>query len=137
MKKISLIILLIISSFFISACNKGSYEELNYKQLMKKIEKEESFVLTLGAASCINCEIFRETIEEINKKYKITTYYIDLDKLDEDQSETIKKLFPFSGTPTTINIVKGKEKNILSRIVGAKDYITVKEKLISWNYIKE
>lgn len=137
MKRMVLIILLVISSFFISACSKGSYKEITYEELNKKMEKEESFILTLSAASCINCEVFKDTMTEINNKYKITTYYIDLDKLNEEQYEKIKKLFVFNGTPTTVNIVNGKENNLLSRIVGSSDYVKIKEKLINWNYIKE
>ena len=137
MKKLYLITLLIISSFFMSACSKNGYKELSYKELIKKIENKDNFVLTLEAASCINCEIFKGTMTEITSKYKITTYYIDLDKLNEEEEKELRTLFSYTGTPTTVNIVEGMEKNSLSRIIGSSDYITIKEKLISWNYIKE
>ena len=54
-----------------------------------------------------------------------------------DERVEIKKYFDYVGTPTTINIVDGIEKNNLSRIDGADDYISVKEKLVNWGYIEE
>lgn len=136
MKKV-FYVLLIISCFFLSACSNKGYKELSYKELIKKVENKENFVLTLEAASCINCEMFKGTITEITEKYNIVTYYIDLDKLTEEEEENISKLFPYRGTPTTINIENGVEKNSLSRIIGASDYLKIKEKLVSWNYIEE
>ncbi|MEG2028835.1 MAG: hypothetical protein RR050_03020, partial [Bacilli bacterium] len=84
------------------------------------------------------CDQFKLTLEEINKKYHINIKYIDIYKLENEPQkiEKIKKLFPYTGTPTTINIIDGKEQNNLSRIDGARDYIDTKEKLIKWGYIK-
>ena len=131
------IMLVIIACILLTACKKDNYVELSYKELNKKIENKDSFVLTISAKSCINCEIFKDTIKEINKKYNITTYYIDLDKLTSDEENTLKQLYLYTGTPTTINIISGKEENKLNRIIGSSDYLTIKERLINWSYIKE
>lgn len=137
MKKLSEIFLLIITCFFMTACSKGEYRELTYKDLMDKFSKEDSFVLTIEAASCINCDMFKDTITEIANKYNIIVYYIDLDKLSSEEENTLKAMFHYTGTPTTINIVKGTESKSSSRIIGRSDYIKIKEKLINWGYIKE
>lgn len=137
MKKICKLFCMIFMCFFITACGKVGYKELSYKQLMSKLSNKEDFVLTISSASCINCEMFKGTINDIVNKYEIVTYYIDLDDFTSDERTEIKKYFDYVGTPTTINIVDGVEKNNLSRIDGADDYISVKEKLINWGYIKE
>lgn len=137
MKKLLKLCLLIVACFFMSACGKNGYQELTYHELMNKLEDKNNFVLTLEAASCINCEIFKGTITEITRKYNISVYYIDLDELSEEEESNLKKMFSYTGTPTTINIVNGIEKNSLSRIIGASDYASIKDKLISWGYIKE
>lgn len=135
MKKCKLLIIMLC--FILTACSKGSYKELNYQELMKKLDNKESFIITLEAGSCINCEMFKETMDEITKKYKVTTYYIDLDKLNDEEAGKIHSIFDFTGTPTTINLIEGKENPSLPRIKGRSDYLEIKEKLIKWGYIKE
>lgn len=135
--KVLKIFLSVIICFILSGCSKGSYKELTYQELMNKIDNKDSFVITLGAGSCINCDMFKDTIEEVNKKYKITTYYIDLDKLNEEEEGKLKSIFDFTGTPTTINLIEGVENSSLPRIKGRSDYLEIKEKLIKWGYIKE
>ena len=137
MKKICKLFCMIFMCFFITACGNVGYKELSYKQLMSKLSNKEDFVLTISSASCINCEMFKGTINDIVNKYEIVTYYIDLDDFTQEERTELKKHFDYVGTPTTINIVDGVEKNNLSRIDGADDYISVKEKLVNWGYIKE
>ena len=115
----------------------NNYKEIKYKELIKKIDNKENFVLTLSSTTCPNCLDFKETIKQVNNKYDIKTYYINFDKLNNEEKAKIDELFPFTGTPTTVNVVNGKEQNELSRIVGSSNYLAIKEKLISWNYIKE
>ena len=49
----------------------------------------------------------------------------------------LKSMFDFTGTPTNINIVDGKENTASPRIRGRSDYLEIKNRLISWGYIKE
>ena len=81
--------------------------------------------------------ICKDTITDIIKKYNVTIYYIDLDKVNDTEYGMLKSMFDFTGTPTTINIVEGKENTASPRIRGRSDYLEIKNRLISWGYIKE
>ena len=86
--------------------------------------------------NCFDDKTFIELKNNLNKKSKFAKTLKEAFALSNKNTE-IKKYFDYVGTPTTINIVDGVEKNNLSRIDGADDYISVKEKLINWGYIKE
>ena len=134
MKKVILLVIV----FLLTGCvTDNGYTEISYKELLEKLDNQENFVLTIEATGCSYCEKFEKTIVEINKKYSLDIKYIDMAKLNEEEKKYIKSIFPYTGTPTTINIVNGQEENSLSRIEGAKDYSYVKEKLIKWGYIEE
>jgi Thioredoxin-related protein len=135
MKKI-LIIIPFIMLLFGCANNKG-YNELTYKQLNEKIENKESFILFIGAKTCSHCELFKETVKEVNDKYKVTINYIDIDKLNSSDLNHLNNIASFSGTPTTIFITKGKEESTYNRISGNRDYDYVVSKLKQNGYIKE
>ncbi len=125
-----------IFCFFLYINGKGKYKEISYEELQEKFDSKESFVLTIESATCSACQMFKGDIEKITSKYGVIVYYIDEDKLSEEEQENIDKTFDIEGTPTTVNIVNGKELNIYSRIVGA-DYMATKQKLIKWGYIEE
>lgn len=135
------ILLTLIFIFMVTGCfNKGKgYTEISYEALMKKLDNKESFILMIGSSNCTHCDEFKLTLEEINKKYSINVQYIDIYKIKDDAEKlaNLKKISPYSGTPTTVNIVDGKEETILSRIEGSRDYSDTKDKLIKWGYIKE
>lgn len=137
MKKTFKVFLIMIGCLLLSACSKGSYKEVTYEELMNKFSNKDSFIITLEAGSCINCDMFKDTITDIIKKYNVTIYYIDLDKVNDAEYGMLKSMFDFTGTPTTINIVEGKENTASPRIRGRSDYLEIKNRLISWGYIKE
>ncbi|MEG0826259.1 MAG: thioredoxin fold domain-containing protein [Bacilli bacterium] len=140
MKNVTKILIFVMILLFNNGCTKKGigYSEISYDKLTKMIEAKENFILMISSSVCPHCDQFKLTLEEINKKYHINIKYIDIYKLENEPQkiEKIKKLFPYTGTPTTINIIDGKEQNNLSRIDGARDYIDTKEKLIKWGYIK-
>lgn len=139
MKRIIYIICFFIISLCLCGCGKtkDSVTEISFEKLNQKIENKESFILMIGAKSCSHCDMFKITLSEIIKKYKVTIYYIDVDNLSTEEKSELKNQFPYTGTPTTINIVNGIETNSQSRIDGALDYGIVKKRLIKWGYIKE
>ena len=91
----------------------------------------------IGATSCTHCDKFKLTLAEVKKRYKVTFYYIDVDKLSAEEESKLKSNFPYTGTPTTVNIIDGVEVNSQSRIDGSLDYCVVKKRLLKWGYIKE
>ena len=138
MKKIKYILPLLIL-LFLCGCtkDKSPVKELSYTKLNEKLENKEDFILMIGATSCTHCDKFKLTLAEVKKRYKVTFYYIDVDKLSSEEESKLKSNFPYTGTPTTVNIINGVEVNSQSRIDGSLDYGVVKKRLIKWGYIKE
>lgn len=139
MKKIYKILMVLLLILTVSGCkNSVGYSKISYNDLMKKLENKDSFILMIGSSECPHCDSFKLTLEEINKKYSIDVQYIDiLEITDQSNISNLKSHFPYTGTPTTINIVNGVERNSLDRIEGTDDYLDVKNKLVKWGYIKE
>ena len=54
-------------------------------------------------------------------------YYLETDQLKEKEEKELKKKFSFSGTPTTVFVIKGDEKTAATRINGD----ATEEKIIS------
>ena len=114
-----------------------TYIEINYKTLVKKIEKKKDFVLFIGSEQCSHCQKYKKTINRVVEDYKIKVYYIDIIKLSEEENAYISAHFPYSGTPATLVIKEGKEyERQACRIEGAKDYNYTVERLKKAGIIK-
>lgn len=135
MKKI---IVVIITCLFLSGCGqKDPYKEVSFDTLNAMIEKKESFVLVIGSSDCTHCADYKTTMKDVVKRNKVTIYYIDVSKLNSTEFAKLRNKFSFTGTPTTIFVEDGKEKDAqFNRINGAKDYDTIIKRLKKNNYIK-
>lgn len=134
MKKILLIIMII----FISGCSAlKTYDEINYKRLNKMLDKKENFILFIGSSTCSACSSYKITLNKVVKKYGVDIKYIDLSKLSEKEKGDVTAKFPISGTPATIFIEKGVEKDTYNRIDGNVRYSKIIEKLKENGYVKE
>lgn len=134
MKKL---IILLLPFLFFCGCSEKKYKEITLKTLEQKVEKKETFILMIGAASCTHCKGYKSTINEVIKDYNITIYYIDVDKLTETENSRLKKIASYKGTPTTVFLTKGKEESTYTRIIGERDYDYVVNKLKKNGYIKK
>ena len=123
---ISCIVILVGALIFDKIYNKEYYIELSYNQFVKKIEKKDSFVLCLSQTTCSHCAEFKPKLKEVAEEYKVELYYMETNLLNEEQTEALKKIVAFSGTPTTVFITDGEEKLVANRISGDIS----KEKLI-------
>ncbi len=133
MKKILLVVI-----FFLVACSTiKTYDEIGYKEISKMLDKKESFVLFIGSSDCPACDSYKGTLNEVIAKYNVDIKYIDLSKLSDKEESEITSKFPITGTPTTIFIEKGKEKDTYNRINGSVKYSKVVKKLKENKYIKE
>lgn len=134
MKKISIIIVAIITIFLTGCTGPKTYEEISYQQLNEMIENKQDFILLLGANTCSACKSYKFALDKVIEKYKIDIKYIDNDKLSDDEYADLQSNFYFTSTPITIFVEKGKEKE---RMTGNKKYSQIVEKLKEKNYIKE
>ena len=135
---ISLIIIfiLLIGILLINYINKqtGELKELNYKQITKKIEDKDDFVLVVSRSNCSHCITYKPKVEQIAKDYKITIYYIDYDK-EKNYKDFLNEFNLDGSTPITLFIKNGKETSILNRLEGDLDSDKVIERLEKLEFI--
>lgn len=110
--------------------------ELKIDQLQTKIDAKESFILVISQSECSHCAEYKPRLKKILANYNIVGYYIEKDKLNDDQTAQLNNIANISGTPTTVFIVNGEEENTATRIVGGKSNETVKNRLRAMGYIK-
>lgn len=97
----------------------GSFIQLDYKALTKKVENKDTFILVTSKSTCSHCASYKPKIEAITKEYGIDIYYIDYDKEDEStQKEFLDKFNLDGSTPITLFFKKGSEASVLNRIEG-------------------
>ena len=113
-----------------------TYREVNYETLMNMFEQKQSFVLFIGSTNCSHCDLYKETLNEVIKKYQINITYIDISKLSLEENNKLKLFVNYNGTPTTAFIENGKEASMYDRIDGNKSMEKVVEKLKKKGYIK-
>lgn len=113
------IILITILTITIIYANKSNLIELNYEEIIEKVNNKESFILCISASYCSHCQSYKPKLEKIANKYNIIIYYTDIDKLRKEEYEEFKIKFSFDGsTPTTIFFKEGEEKTTATRIEG-------------------
>jgi len=138
MKKLGTIILAILVVLGLSGCQKyKTYTEISYTGLKQKMESKDTFVLVVGAAHCSACKEYKVTMEEVIKDKQIEIFYIDMDKLTEEEDAKLYSEFVVTSTPTTIFFKDGEQTRVYDRIVGAADYNEVVKKLIKHGFMEE
>lgn len=119
-----------------SYSNKEALKELSFTELKDKLANKESFILVISQSYCSHCMEYKPKLKEILEKNNIEAFYIEYDLLSDSEKQTIKDNFPFTGTPTTINIQKGKEIDAENRIVGSSTEEKIEKYLKENGYIK-
>ena len=138
MKKVLIILCCLI--LFVGCTKKDTepYTEISYDELEIMLKEKQDFVLVLGSSQCSHCASYKITMEDVVAKYHVTIHYIDIYELSDEQLSKLNNKFSFSGTPTTIFIEGGEEKDPqFNRIDGAKDFEYIVSKLKDNGYIKE
>jgi hypothetical protein len=64
-------------------------------------------------------QFIRGTLNDVISEYNVDVKYIDLSKLSDTQKSELSSVFPITGTPTTVFITNGVEKDTYNRIVGS------------------
>lgn len=100
------------------------------------IEEKQDFILMIGSETCSACNSYKITLNKIIENYGIDIKYIDISKLDEEQTDYLLEHFPFDATPTTVFVNKGKEKNQDNRMIGNQKYSETEKILKEKGYIK-
>ena len=135
---ISLIIISIAGIVLISniTASNGTLQKINYKELTKKINNKENFVLIVSRTDCSHCMSYKPKVKQIAKDYNLIIYYIDFD--EEKNKEKFLKEYNLDGsTPITLFIKNGKETSLLNRLEGDLEEEKVIERLKKMGFIKK
>ena len=114
-----IVIIAVLLVIYLNAPKPGSFSQLNYKEVVQKVNNQDDFILVVSKSTCSHCATYKPKIEAIVKDYGIHVYYIDYDEEDDDTQKEFLEKFNLSGaTPMTLFFEKGKEKSVLNRIEG-------------------
>ena len=131
-------LLLIIGVILVTGCGKlTSYKEISYKKMMEKIEGKESFILYIGRKTCSNCEMFKGTLNQVISKYQIEIFYVDTDKMSDEEIAKIDSITGYGGATPYVFFVKDGETSKYRAIKGREDYDYVVSKMKTYGYINE
>lgn len=133
---IVLVVILGILLFVNSKSSKYGLFELKYNDVIEKFNNKEDFVLVISQTTCEHCISYKPVLRSVSKKNKIKTYYIDVDLLNDKETEELKKYVSYSDTPSTLFIKDGTESTRANRIVGEATEEKIVSKLKQNNFIK-
>ncbi len=112
--------------------------ELSYKELEKKLNNKDTFILVITQTKCSHCAQYKPVLKEVLYEYNLKAYEIDQEKLSKKELGKLKNVANISGTPTTVFIVDGEEINTSSRLKGAvTNKHTIVKRLKAQGYITE
>lgn len=140
-KKRAVIIVIICLIFLIVGfgvdfvLGKSYFKELKYDEVIKKIENKEDFVLLVSQTECVHCISYKPKLKKVAKENKVYIYYIDVDLLNDEETDIFKKYISFSSTPTTLFLKKGEEVTAANRITGDANKEKIEKKLKSNGFI--
>lgn len=130
------IILIIWMGLCLTGCVNSSLEEISIPNYKSFIENKETFILYIGSTTCSSCETYKPKLEKILKEHGLTSKYINIEKISKEELGDLVALTSFTGTPTTIFYVEGKEETLLNRINGDVSEEVILEKLKNTKFIK-
>lgn len=133
---IILVVILVILVFSNANASKYGLFELKCDEVIEKINNKESFVLVISQTTCTHCISYKPVLESVAKKYKIKTYYVDVNLFSEEEDNEFKKYVSYSDTPSTLFIKDGEETTRANRIVGEANEEKIVSKLKQNGFIK-
>jgi len=115
MKKV---LLLIIGLFMLTGCSNNNIEELSYKELNKKFENKETFILYFDGT---DGDVLKDTLNRVLEKENLVAYTINTSKLSQDEINTLRYKADYE-EPSIVFIKEGTDPSILTHITDV--YIT-------------
>lgn len=118
--------------------SKNYFNEITYQEIITKMNNKDNFVLCITQTTCSHCISYKPKLEKVANKYKVDTYYIEVDLLQEDEKKELSKYITISGgTPSTIFIKEGTEKTSANRINGDVSTTKIVQKLQQHGFIEK
>ena len=98
--------------FPLSIEGESGLTEITYAEYEEKIASNKPFIIIIERETCGHCQNFMPVAKEFAEKYNIPIYYIDTDKFEGNEFDSLQKSNTFFkknkdkwGTPTTIILV--------------------------------
>ena len=110
--------------------------EISFTELEEKINNKESFILVLTKTNCSYCIEYKPVLKKVLTEYDIYAYELYIDKLSTKENGKLKDIANISGTPATIFIEQGEEKNTATRLYGSQPKDKIISRLKAMGYIK-
>lgn len=109
---------------------KKGIQLVSVSEVQDSIDKEDLYIFVLGNGDCPACEMYEESLEELEETENVKLDYIDI--LEENRSEVEDLLYNVLNqdseegiaTPTTFFIRNGE---VVDTLVGAVDFETLME----------
>lgn len=114
-----------------SRLNKISLEELE-----TLVQNKETFILVITQTTCGHCITYKPTLISVLEETAQIAYEVDIQPMTKEEKERVYKIAKVSGTPTTVFIEEGEEKNLALRLSGSVSAETLKQRLRDTGYIK-
>lgn len=109
---------------------------ISVNDLGKKIDNQETFILVLSQTGCSHCEQYLPELDRTLSKYDdLYAYVLNITGLDTENKSNLNHFVNFSGTPTTVFYIEGKETTTLNRFNGYASSSKIIERLKSLGYI--
>ena len=132
---LAIIVALILIAVIFTEDEEKYIHEISINEIVQKIDSEETFILYIKQTDCEHCKEFTPNFLSVLSDNNLEAFAINIDTLNEEDTETYNSLFDISGTPTVLFFDKGNES--LIRIEGEATKATIKSKLESTGFIKE
>lgn len=118
---------------------KSYLNEIEYDEIIEKIENKEDFVLLISQTTCSHCANYKPKLKDVANEYKLNVYYIDVDLLEEEEYNNLNSYLSFktAGTPVTLFLLNGEEKTVANRIKGDSSKDKIIKKLKSNGFISD
>ena len=133
MKKIS--ILLVTVLLLLVGCAKENIETLSYKDLNKKLENKESFVLYLDDDSD---NLLSSTLNSVLEENNLNGFKLKVNKLSDKEKDELKLVVDYTKAPSIAFIIEGRDPSVLAHVTyeySTKD--TIVNHLKDLGFIKE
>ena len=132
MKKISLLIILIVT-LFLTGCGSSNLESLSLEELNTKIEAKETFIVFFGSKKNTDLEKKLETVLEKNN---LKGFRVNTDKLSDSEEYLLQKTIPYED-PSIVFILEGKDPSKLSHVTDENILVKhLEERLKDLSFIK-
>ncbi|MGL4382757.1 MAG: thioredoxin family protein, partial [Bacilli bacterium] len=106
MKRITKIMTLAFVLFSLIACS----SKPNDKDITKKIDNKDSFILVAASTTCSACKQYEPILKDFSKQYPdIDVQIVHIDKLKD--SKEFQTKYNIEATPTTIYYKDGERKS--------------------------